>query len=298
MNIFRAKLFKSTLATPVIWILISLFLVAGNTQAHNKVVVIPLAGNDVKQLKNIVTVAKENGDFTLPNLAVSSITDASAANPYLIVIAPGEYNLNGNLTMKPYVSISGSGREVTRLIGAGSNDGMVRCADNTELSDLSIEATTPTFGSFNIAVGCTNTSPRLTRLSVSAQGGRFNYTTYIRDGASPELTDYKTESNSAADANIGIFIQNASPIMNNVTAIGINTDASSLGTGVDTISVSSPIISNSTMQGTTFGVRLLGATGTADARITHSTVIGGIDDTSAGNQCRSVYDDNLDAVGC
>ncbi len=91
-----------------------------SAQAADKVVVIPLFGHG-KPLKNIVTVAKANGKFTDPVAAVNSITDASYDNPYLVVIGPGVYTLTHTLVMKPWVDITGSGENVTRLVGAISH---------------------------------------------------------------------------------------------------------------------------------------------------------------------------------
>ncbi|MBN1470593.1 MAG: hypothetical protein JW925_02345 [Syntrophaceae bacterium] len=78
-------------------------------------IVIPVAVN--KPLKNIVTVAKANGKFTDPVAAVASITDASEINPYLVVIAPGVYEVTSPLQMKQYVDIIGSGVNVTTITG-------------------------------------------------------------------------------------------------------------------------------------------------------------------------------------
>ena len=80
--------------------------------AHNRVVVVPLSGNDIEPLSNIVTVAKRNGDFSNPLAAMASITDASVSNPYLIVIAPGVYNLNGELVLQEFASIADSSKEI------------------------------------------------------------------------------------------------------------------------------------------------------------------------------------------
>ena len=58
------------------------FLRASMAFAHNRVVIVPLGGDDAKPLQNVVTVSKANGDFTDPVTAMASITDASAENPY------------------------------------------------------------------------------------------------------------------------------------------------------------------------------------------------------------------------
>ena len=71
-----------------------------------------------KPLKNVITVAKANGKFTDPVAAVNSITDASATNPYLVVIGPGVYTVTSPVVMKPYVDIAGSGENVTKITGA------------------------------------------------------------------------------------------------------------------------------------------------------------------------------------
>ena len=90
------------------------------SNAHNNVVVIPLLSDDLRPLKNIITVAKENGDFTDPVAAMESIKDSSKSNPYLMVIAPGHYLLESPLRIKYYVEVTGSGQNSTKLI-ASSN---------------------------------------------------------------------------------------------------------------------------------------------------------------------------------
>jgi len=125
-----------------------LFFAAGflatPTMALDKVVVIPLMGSKGKPLKNIVTVAKANGDFTDPVAAMESITDASDSNPYLMVIGPGIYTITSTLQMKRYVDIVGSGRNITILHGAISSDNVdapsaiISLADRTTLSDLAV----------------------------------------------------------------------------------------------------------------------------------------------------------------
>ncbi len=102
---------KTQFMQRILGFLIILLLLAPLTVlAQTKVVVIPL-GDDAKPLKNVISVAKANGKFTDPVAAVNSISDASAANPYLVVIGPGVYTITQTLVMKPYVDIVGSGEE-------------------------------------------------------------------------------------------------------------------------------------------------------------------------------------------
>ncbi|MEM7194549.1 MAG: hypothetical protein AAF402_06335 [Pseudomonadota bacterium] len=125
----------------------------GNAFAQSRVVVVPLGGGDFEPLQNIVTVAKQNGDFTDPNAAIASITDASASNPYLIVIGPGIYTVDPHVVMKPYVSISGSGVKETIVRGSVTgnsgdpdyaDNGVILLASHTTLSNLTVENTATT----------------------------------------------------------------------------------------------------------------------------------------------------------
>ena len=89
---------------------LTLVLFAVTASAQNKVIVVPLAGDDLKPLANIVTVATANGDFSDPIAAMASINDADGTNPYLVVIAPGVYDLGSQqLAMQSHVDIAGSG---------------------------------------------------------------------------------------------------------------------------------------------------------------------------------------------
>ena len=126
---------------------ILLLLAPLTVQAQTKVVVIPLFGDDPKPLKNIITVAKANGDFKDPVAAVNSITDASAENPYLVVIGPGVYTVTKTLAMKQYVDIVGSGKNLTKVKGAistskhNASSAIISGARTSALSSLTVENT-------------------------------------------------------------------------------------------------------------------------------------------------------------
>jgi len=95
-----------------------------------------------ENLKNVITVSAVGGDFTDINSALDSIFDASESNPYLIDVGPGVYQVRSQIVMKAFVSIRGSGRELTRLTGRirNSADSIVLGQSNTTLSELTIES--------------------------------------------------------------------------------------------------------------------------------------------------------------
>jgi hypothetical protein len=87
---------------------------------------------------NIVVVAKSGGDYDDPIAAITSISDASAAKPYLVKIMPGVYDLGtGSLQMKDHVNVDGSGSEATILTGS-SNATVTIHEGNCTLSNLKI----------------------------------------------------------------------------------------------------------------------------------------------------------------
>jgi hypothetical protein len=204
--------------------------------AADKVVVIPLFGHG-KPLKNVVTVAKSGGKFTDPVAAVNSITDASENNPYLVVIAPGVYTLTQTLVMKPWVDITGSGENVTKLTGAissgydGSGSAIVKSAARTVLSDLTVVNTGG--GEYSVGIYTRQVdynTTKLNRITVEASGGKYNrgiinefhssiqmnqitatarggtrsYAIFNTDSASPSMTQVRATATNAT-INIGVF---------------------------------------------------------------------------------------------
>lgn len=119
--------------------------------AKDKVVVIPLFGDDAKptgNIANVVTVAKKNGDYLDVLTAMASIKDASESNPYLMVIGPGEYAITETLFVKSYVNIIGSGEDVTELIMRAPNQPTLAYRDGypgqpLSLSNLTIRNSVP-----------------------------------------------------------------------------------------------------------------------------------------------------------
>lgn len=212
-----------------------LTLMTGAIQAHSGVVVIPLTGDDAKNLKNVITVAKANGDFTDPVIAINSIPTTgpdipSAANRYLVVIGPGEYDSGGKpIEMQEWVSIQGSGRGSTKIFGAVSSlsEGtfaVVLGASNATLSDITIENTGGADSSYAVFNIFSSGSPRIERVNAYASGGTFrNVGVGVLEDATPVITDViAIAEGSRTSIATGLLIDEAAPRVSNAIAKGIN----------------------------------------------------------------------------
>ncbi len=98
----------------------------------------------VKEVRNVIHVAKSGAKYTDPIAAMNSIDDAAANNRYTIEIGEGDYNLSEPLTVKAYVDIKGAGIAKTKLEGAflgkgGYDSYAVKLSGHTMLTQLSVE---------------------------------------------------------------------------------------------------------------------------------------------------------------
>jgi hypothetical protein len=295
------------------WILS--FLLSPLAEAADRVVVIPM-GSGGKPLQNIVTVAKSKGQFTDPVAAMNSITNASADNPYLLFIGPGQYTLTTALVMKPHVNVTGSGEQVTWLVGSISSDALdetsaiVKGANNAALSNLSVSNTgggTYSFGIFSTGLNLTG---RLENVSVYAKGGDGNVGV-VNVTSSPMLTGLNIAvEGTGTQQCIGIFNVSSSPTILGANILvwggssnaGINNISSSVlliegsniyasggsSVGVRNVSSNDVKIKRSTISGTTNG--LVNASGSIDTKVSQSTLING---ASGGGYTCVATDNNL-----
>ena len=87
----------------------------------------------------IITVAKKGGDFFSIATAVASISGASDTNQYSILVGPGVFT-EPLITLPSYVSIIGSGREVTRIVpNANNHHGILISSGFCQVRNLDIE---------------------------------------------------------------------------------------------------------------------------------------------------------------
>ena len=97
---------------------------------------------------NVSPVGTSTQNGTALRDALDAIIDASADKSYLLKLEPGIYHLgDSNLIMKQYVSIEGSGRELTTISGTGFN--VIQAAPYAELRELKVKMTC---GSANYAI--------------------------------------------------------------------------------------------------------------------------------------------------
>jgi len=82
----------------------------------------------------------QSGQLLLALMA--AIPDASEANPYLLKIEPGLYDLGtAFLDPKAWVDVEGSGEQVTVLTGSGARTVMMSAAGQIEMRALTVRAT-------------------------------------------------------------------------------------------------------------------------------------------------------------
>jgi hypothetical protein len=175
-----------------------------------------LLGDDYKPLTNVITVAKNKGDFSDPATAINSI-NPSATNRYLVVIAPGVYDLASPLILKPYVDVVGSGRNSTILRGShrhnnsGPAAGLVQTSSHSSLKSLTIENNNTSSGytyalynsNLNYDGYITISEIEVNMTGGSRQTGIYNYgnvdlsniSIYISEGSNDQFGIYNNSNN-------------------------------------------------------------------------------------------------------
>ena len=161
----------------------------------------------VANYQNVVIVAKSGGDFTSIQAAIDSISDASAANPYLVWIAPGVYN--ETVTLKSYIHLEGAGQDATIITNTVTNSStpptqatMVMASD-TSVRDLTVENEGTDLA--NVGLLNAGTKVLVENLTVNAKGsGTNNYAIYLTD-LDTVLRHVIANSYNAIDTNFGLY---------------------------------------------------------------------------------------------
>jgi hypothetical protein len=193
------------------------------------------------------STAAESGTALLNALA--GITDASASNPYLLVIEPGIYDVGtSSVRMKEYVDIQGSGQTVTTIQGTTNSEsaGVLMGASHCELRNLTVKRTG--WASHGYAIDNNATSPTMTQVTAIASGAGRNYgvysyyswstmtgvtatasggqTTYgvYNNFSWPTMTQVTATASGATGQNTGVYNKLSAPTMIQVTATASGED--------------------------------------------------------------------------
>lgn len=237
-----------------------------------------------KKPANLVIVAPTGGDFANPLDALASITDASAEKPYLVKIMPGTYELGiATLVMKEYVDVEGAGELTTRLRGSAADAGVVAGASRAEIRGLTIEANGADGGIVGIFNG--SASPRITRVTIHAAGGKSAYGIYNLMAA-PVISEVSVTA-TGGDATFGIFNLHSSPVVRNCAITGGNGIYSyySGTTTVEGASVTAPLVTLYTGAG-------------ASTFVANTRLAGGAPSNGGIMKCVGVYDGNFEPLAC
>ena len=167
--------------------------------------------------KNTLLVSPAGGNFTTISAALTSITDNTPSNRYVIYVGPGTYA--EQVTMKQYVDIQGAGELATTITGVGnvsSQTGTVVGASNAELRSLAVENTGGNL--YAVAIYNNAASPRLTHVTASAFGGGNLSVGVLNNASSSPTMNQVTASatgSTAGTVNAGVYNSDSSPTIGN-----------------------------------------------------------------------------------
>jgi hypothetical protein len=161
--------------------------------------------------QNVVVVAKSGGDYSSVQAAIDSISGATAANPYLVWVAPGVYN--ETVTMKPYVHLQGAGQDATVITSTASSSvwpptqATLVLASDASLRDLTVG--NGGAGDRNVALLATVGVTRTLAAGVTARAqgsGTYNYTIFLTgSGTGVTLQQVTALGENGASANYGLY---------------------------------------------------------------------------------------------
>jgi hypothetical protein len=128
----------------------------------------PVAGNPTASGTNLLS-------------ALAGITTASSANPYVLKLDPGIYDVGTTIVqMKAYVDIEGSGQQSTILRGPGNNDSggltsIVKGAAPAELRNLQVLSQGTAGQAASIAVELPGTATSVRDVTLNSSGAMVNW---------------------------------------------------------------------------------------------------------------------------
>jgi hypothetical protein len=279
---------QKRLTATAIAMLVSVFISSGTAFAKAKI-------------DNVATVAPKGGDYTNPAVAMDDLAIwcgvPSAANPCLLKIFPGSYDVESNsVVMQSYVDIEGSGENVTTIIGDVGTSGSVRQgvlvgASNSEIRSLTV-INNASSGNDAVGISYEFKSPNILHVTAKASGGTdTNIGVYINSGASPLTLTHVTAEGAGGTNSYGIEYVDCVPTLTNVTAKAIGGSNQSYGVFDSNDAGGHSTIEHSVLSGTTGSLLSVGfgSAYIASTRLEGIVKVGG-DPNNLPPACAGVYD--------
>ena len=239
---------------------LGLTAIASVPYAFNAELLDGLDGSAYQQrYEHVIAVAKSGGDYATIGAALDAIVDNGAGNRYLLWVAPGTYT--ETVRTKPYVSIQGAGRELTTIVSDSSSssfiwpEATVVLTDHVTLRDVAVTASGPAVHPYRIAIQAHKASAVEVRdviaVATGAQKsyGILNYKssmtirgatiTAIGSANAYGINNYQgttaihgTSTYAHGDPAHGVSNLSATTTMENVAALGRNTNADGVAHGI------------------------------------------------------------------
>ena len=246
--------------------------------------------------QNVIFVAPAGGDFNNPVDALDAIGTVlpapSASNRYLVKLAPGRYNVNDPVVMKPFVDLQGSGIKTTLIRGAvdssfggpAGSRGIINAASRSEIRNLSVRNTWSDSSALGVLVEST-TGSLISNVRTVASGsamntGAWKYGMSIRNSNNVRLVHVSARGRSS-DPTLcqGIAVSRSSVTINDSRAVG-KSDSCTISLGLNAGDGSQVQVSNSVLrgEGSLNGISVSGVSDIAGSdttvRIRHSVLEG------------------------
>ena len=196
----------------------------------------------IAHYSGVAVVAKSGGDYTDPVVAMNDIATwcgtPSAANPCLLRIMPGIYNIGSSyITLNSYVDIEGSGENTTKITGNQSYfaNGVINVRANSTVRYLTVENTGG--GENSIAIAVTSYGQFMNASAISSGNSIRCIAIYCNSCILQNITAVSSgqytstgvldaegtsmmKNVTATGTSSGIYIDSASPTIEFSTAIG------------------------------------------------------------------------------
>lgn len=200
----------------------------------------------------------QNGTALLQAMSQITAANPSAANPWLLKLEPGNYDLNGNsLTLASFVDLEGSGEGITVISSTVSTSfpltaGTVNLASNSEIRQVRIINVGNGFRNGALVVPANATNVRVSQVNAIMQttGTTEAYGLYNNSGAVTTIQNSRFLVSGAGSSNFGLRTDGGTLIVSssNITIPNgtTNGDIAVLASGTVTVSNSTFLVSGGT----------------------------------------------------